>query len=139
MLNEQDSIVFFSSLLRALFCTNKDNDVALTDHLLRMLRTRYTQLKTFLETLQFVADIRTCTNGDLSKDIKSVGFSKQTHAAASGIEYNMYTKNPVIVIQDQVRQTNKSDLVLSTPKMRLFVIQRTATWTAQHVWRRQNC
>lgn len=28
----------------------------------------------------------------------------------------MYTKNPVLVIQDQVRETNESDLILCIPE-----------------------
>lgn len=84
------------------------------DNLLKMLRTRYTQLKTFLKTFRSVADIVVYTLGELAKNINATGFYKQTHLAASGIEYIMYTKNLVLLIRDQARHTNESDYIEQT-------------------------
>lgn len=43
------------------------------------------------------------------------GFTKQTYVADSSIEYIMYTKNSVIVVQNRVPQANESDLILFIP------------------------
>lgn len=65
-------------------------------------------------------DLRTYNKGELGTEIKSMRFTEQIYATDSGIENTMYAKNRVIVIQDRVRQANRSDLILNIPKHLTF-------------------
>lgn len=97
MLNEGEGDDSFSLLLNKFVCVNNDIEYLLSSFLHTLLRIHYKQLETFLRKFQSMSDIRTYTKGALAKEIKSVGFTRQTYVAASGIEFTRYTKNPVIV------------------------------------------
>lgn len=99
-------------LLNVLICINKSIDDALSDHLLGKLSTHYTHPKTLLEMFRSMVDIRTYTSGELAKDIKAMKFSKETHVAASGKEYAIYTKNSLTMVTDQVCQDHESNLIV---------------------------
>lgn len=60
--------MFFSLILNAFVCTNKYVGDALSDHLLEMLNTHYTQLKTILVTFQSTTELGTETGVELAED-----------------------------------------------------------------------
>lgn len=99
-----------------LVCINNNVGNALSSHLLETLRSHYIQLKSFSEKFQFKSDIRTYSEGELTKEIKFVGFTKQTYVEASSKNKLYIQKKPVVLIQDQVRQTSESDLILIVPE-----------------------
>lgn len=67
--------------------------------------------------------MRIYTEVEMATEMKSMRFTKQTYVAAFGIETIIFSMNPLIVIQDQVRQFENSDLTFSTRDICLFVTQ----------------
>lgn len=58
-LNEHDRTYSLSSLLKEFMSINKDNEYALSNHLISTLRLHFGQPRLFLEKFQSMADIRT--------------------------------------------------------------------------------
>lgn len=112
-LNDEKGSDSLASLLDEFVCINKDIGNALRNRLLKMLRPHYTQLNTFLENFQCMGEIRTHPNSEPDKGTAFLGLAIRTYLVAFGLEYTIYTKNPVIVLQDQVCQTEKRELILN--------------------------
>lgn len=99
-----------------IFHLSKFCEDSVFDRFLSTLRKHYADLKPFLEASSCVADMRASGSSRLENEKIFMVFEKQNFATKFGLEYTMFMKDSVLVIQKQISQTDDYDLILDIPE-----------------------